>query len=137
MHAKQVAGALDLSLGPVQEMPAGGVRLPLLRIRRQDVGCVVNGIEGDRQQHQVAPEPLSAGDGLRALGDREKAEAHLRQRGSAFPELIDPLMPQDQDVLNSAVAYEDRGVQALKAADWNAAAAFRKSSTRGSAAAAR
>ena len=59
----------------------------------------------------------------RALGDREKAEAHLRQRGSAFPELIDPLMPQDEEVLDSAVACEARGVQALKAADWNAAAA--------------
>jgi tetratricopeptide (TPR) repeat protein len=63
----------------------------------------------------------------RALGDREKAEAQLRERGSAFPDLIDPLMQQDDEVLDSAVAYENRGVQALKAADWPAAAAaFRK-----------
>ena len=63
----------------------------------------------------------------RALGDREKAEAHLRQRGNAFPDLIDPLMQPDEELLDSAVACEDRGMQALKAADWPAAAAaFRK-----------
>ncbi len=63
----------------------------------------------------------------RALGDREKTEAHLRQRGSAFPDLADPLVQQDEEVLESAVAYEGRGMQALKSADWAAAAAaFRK-----------
>ena len=63
----------------------------------------------------------------RALGDREKAEAHLRQRGSAFPDLADPLMQQDDEILDSTVAYEARGIQALKMADWaTAAAAFRK-----------
>ena len=63
----------------------------------------------------------------RALGDREKAEAHLRQRGSAFPDLPDPLMRQDDEILESAFAYEDRGMQALKNTDFAAAeAAFRK-----------
>ena len=63
----------------------------------------------------------------RALGDREKAEAHLLQRGSAFPDLVDPLVQQDDEVLDSAVTFETRGMQALKAADWTAAAAaFRK-----------
>ena len=32
----------------------------------------------------------------RALGDREKAEAHLRQRGNNFPELPDPLMQRTE-----------------------------------------
>jgi tetratricopeptide (TPR) repeat protein len=63
----------------------------------------------------------------RALGDREKAEAHLRQRGDAFPDLPDPFMQQDDEVLDSAVACEHRGMQALRIADWaTAAAAFRR-----------
>lgn len=63
----------------------------------------------------------------RALGDRERAEAHLRQRGSAFPDLPDPFAPQDAPLLESAVAYETRGVQALRNADFpSATAAFRK-----------
>lgn len=63
----------------------------------------------------------------RALGQREKAEAHLRQRGDGWPDLEDPLRQDEDDVLDSPVAYEHRGVQALKNQDWAAAAgAFRK-----------
>jgi tetratricopeptide (TPR) repeat protein len=63
----------------------------------------------------------------RALGDREKADAHLRQRGTTFPDLPDPLMQQDNEILDSAVAHETRGMQALKNAQpADAAAAFRK-----------
>jgi tetratricopeptide (TPR) repeat protein len=63
----------------------------------------------------------------RALGERDKAEAHLRQRGSAFPDLPDPLMQADDEVLDSTVAFEDRGMRALKSADFAAAAtAFRQ-----------
>lgn len=63
----------------------------------------------------------------RALGDQAKAESHLRQLGNAWPDLPDPLMQQNEAILDSAVVYEGRGIQALKAADWAAAtAAFRK-----------
>jgi tetratricopeptide (TPR) repeat protein len=63
----------------------------------------------------------------RAQGDREKAETHLRQRGTAFPDFADPLIQPDAEILESPVAYEDRGMQALKSADFGAAAAaFRK-----------
>jgi len=63
----------------------------------------------------------------RALGDREKADAHLRQRGSVWPDLPDPLRQQPDDVLESSVAYEHRGVRALRDENWvAAAAAFRK-----------
>ena len=62
----------------------------------------------------------------RALGQQDKAAAHLRQRGGTFPEMDDALL-QDNDVLDSAIAYEDRGMQALKSGDFPAAAeAFRK-----------
>jgi len=60
----------------------------------------------------------------RALGDRERAEAHLGQRGGNFPELPDPLLQPDGEILHSAVAYENRGVEALKRADFAAAAAL-------------
>jgi tetratricopeptide (TPR) repeat protein len=63
----------------------------------------------------------------RATGDGVKADAHLRQRGSTSPGLDDPLMADDGDILESAVAQEGRGMQALRAADFSgAAAAFRK-----------
>jgi tetratricopeptide (TPR) repeat protein len=54
----------------------------------------------------------------RALGALQKADAHLRQRGDGTPELDDPLMQPDDDVLDSAVGFEHRGMQALKRADF-------------------
>ena len=63
----------------------------------------------------------------RALGDHEKAEAHLRRRGESWPALPDPLMEGQGQLLESVTAYEQRGVEALGARDWDAAAAeFRK-----------
>jgi tetratricopeptide (TPR) repeat protein len=63
----------------------------------------------------------------RGLGDTPKADAHLRQRGAGYPALQDPLMQDDEELLESAVSFESRGMAALKAADFPAAmAAFRK-----------
>lgn len=63
----------------------------------------------------------------RALGDTSKADAHLHQRGSRYPALADPLMQDDDDLLESAVSFENRGMDALKSADFaTAIAAFRK-----------
>jgi tetratricopeptide (TPR) repeat protein len=63
----------------------------------------------------------------RAVGDTAKAEAHLRQRGEVWPSLPDRLMREDDDVLESPISYEHRGVQALRNQDLpGAAAAFRK-----------
>ena len=67
------------------------------------------------------------GIAYRALGDPQKAAAHLRQRGDVTPELDDPLMQSDDDVLDSSVGAEHRGMRALKHSDWPAAIAeFRK-----------
>jgi tetratricopeptide (TPR) repeat protein len=67
------------------------------------------------------------GIAYRALGDPQKAAAHLRQRGDVTPELDDPLMQSDDDVLESSVGSEHRGMQALKRGDWRVAIAeFRK-----------
>jgi tetratricopeptide (TPR) repeat protein len=63
----------------------------------------------------------------RGLGDGQKADAHLRQRGNSYPELPDPLMQDDEDLLESAVSFENRGMAALRAADFpTAIAAFQK-----------
>ncbi len=63
----------------------------------------------------------------RALGRHESAEQHLRQRGNAWPALPDPLMDRFDAQLESVVAYENRGVQALRSGDFTgAAAAFRR-----------
>jgi tetratricopeptide (TPR) repeat protein len=59
----------------------------------------------------------------RAIGDLVKADAHLGQRGDVTPELDDPLLQSDDDVLDSSVGAEHRGMQALKRADWPAAIA--------------
>lgn len=63
----------------------------------------------------------------RGLGDGPKADAHLRQRGSSYPTLPDPLMQDDEDVLESAMSFESRGMDALKSADFaTSIAAFQK-----------
>jgi tetratricopeptide (TPR) repeat protein len=63
----------------------------------------------------------------RGMGNVEKAEAHLRQRGSGEIVPPDPLMQQLAALLESAVAYEVRGAQALDEGRWaDAATDFRK-----------
>lgn len=63
----------------------------------------------------------------RGMGDSAKAEAHLRQRGNGSPALPDPLMQQVDVALESALSFEGRGMQALRAADFTTAiASFRK-----------
>lgn len=63
----------------------------------------------------------------RGLGDAPKADTHLRQRGSSYPVFPDPLMQDDDDVLESAMSFENRGMDALKSADFaTAITAFQK-----------
>lgn len=63
----------------------------------------------------------------RSLGDLKKADAHLRQRGRGEPTLFDPLMQESAGMLESALAYQNRGLEALQRADFAAAAAhFRR-----------
>lgn len=60
----------------------------------------------------------------RGLGDLGKAEAHLRQRGDSEVLPVDPLMQELDELLQSSVAYELRGIGALNHGDWAAAAAY-------------
>ena len=63
----------------------------------------------------------------RGLGNLQKADANLRQRGDGTPELDDPLMQPDDAVVESTVGFEHRGMQAMRQADFAAAIGeFRK-----------
>jgi len=54
----------------------------------------------------------------RGAGERDKAEASLRRRGETPPDLPDPLLQQADVVLDSGVAHEAIGMQALRRQDW-------------------
>jgi len=60
----------------------------------------------------------------RGLGDAEKAEAHLNQRGDIEPRPPDPLRQQLDELLESANAYNIRGGRALDVGDFAAAADY-------------
>ena len=63
----------------------------------------------------------------RGLGDTQKADGHLRLRGNSYPLLPDPLMQDDEELLESAVSFENRGMEALKEGDFQTAiVVFRK-----------
>jgi tetratricopeptide (TPR) repeat protein len=54
----------------------------------------------------------------RGAGQREKADAFLQRRGTTAPDLQDPLIQQADVVLDSGVAHEALGMQALRRQDW-------------------
>ncbi len=61
------------------------------------------------------------------LGEPDRAEVHLRQRETADIRPADPLMDALDDLLESAQAYETRGIEALNREDWDGAvSAFRR-----------
>jgi tetratricopeptide (TPR) repeat protein len=60
----------------------------------------------------------------RGMGNLEQAAAHLRARGPGEIKPPDPLMEQLSTLLESAVAYEVRGAQALDESQWEAAAMY-------------
>jgi tetratricopeptide (TPR) repeat protein len=63
----------------------------------------------------------------RGLGDQTKAQAHLSLRGSLALKPEDPMMDRVNALLNSALAYEVSGADALDHGDFKAAAeSFRK-----------
>lgn len=63
----------------------------------------------------------------RSLGELKKADAHLKQRGRGEPTLVDPLMQEYAGLLESALSYQNRGLEALQTGDFStAAASFRR-----------
>ncbi len=66
----------------------------------------------------------------RRVGAADKAAPLLQRRGTVAPLLADPLLESAEVVLDSAVAHEAAGMQALRAQDWtDAVAAFRRGLT--------
>jgi tetratricopeptide (TPR) repeat protein len=91
-----------------------------------------------KRQYQVAVDRLSAAAAAapqassvqyplslayRGLGDTKNADAHLRLRGNTDPSPDDPLMRQVSGLLQSASAFEVRGVEAINQRRWPEAAA--------------
>jgi len=72
-------------------------------------------------QAAAAHYPLSLA--YRALGDTPQAERHLQRRREGTVPFPDPLLQSIASLLDSPEAFESRGVQALDAGDWTAAAA--------------
>ena len=60
----------------------------------------------------------------RGLGDTDKAESHLRQRGQVDPLPPDPLMSELNGLVHSALAYERLGEKALDKKEWQAAVTY-------------
>ena len=69
----------------------------------------------------VAHYPLATA--YRGLGDQARADAHMQQRGSADVIPPDPLMEEIALVLESPLAYQRRGLEALGRQSWAEAAA--------------
>lgn len=79
----------------------------------------------------LEPEAAAAhyplGQAYLQLGDSDRAEEHLQRREAADIRPADPLMAALDGLLESAQAWETRGIEALNRDDWDdAAAAFRR-----------
>lgn len=66
--------------------------------------------------------PLSTA--YRALGQGQQAENHLRQRGDVSVITPDPLMQEVDGLLETALAYESRGLRSFETGQWSEAAAY-------------
>jgi tetratricopeptide (TPR) repeat protein len=60
----------------------------------------------------------------RGMGDLANAEAHLKRRGPSEIRPPDPLMHDLEELLDSPISYEQRGADAIKRAEWAAAAEY-------------
>jgi tetratricopeptide (TPR) repeat protein len=92
-------------------------------LAKQDYAQAVKSLEGALA---ISPQstrlhyPLALA--YRGLGNRDKAEEHLRLRGEVDLAPTDPLMAEVSGLLQNADAYESRASQALGARQWADAA---------------
>ena len=113
----------DQVLDRQPDSAAGQVGLGRVALTRRDYATAV-----ERFEHALALDPLATGVhyplalAYRGLGDAERAEAHLRQRGDVETRPPDPLRQQLDVLLESANAYNIRGGRALDAGNYRAAA---------------
>ncbi|MEP7305617.1 MAG: tetratricopeptide repeat protein [Acidobacteriota bacterium] len=112
-----------LSLQP--RLAAGLLGMGRAALARRDYAPAVKYLEEALAQDRLATiihYPLATA--YRGLGEAEKAEAHLRQRGHVDPDLPDPLMAELNGSLRSAVTYERLGLDALDKKEWARAAEY-------------
>ena len=120
----------DAALDPLKKAQAlepssGAVLYGLGRVAlaKQDYAQAVKDLEGalaSNPQSNRLHYPLALA--YRGLGNREKAEEHLRMRGEVDLPPNDPLLGEVSGLLQNAAAYEARASQALGARQWDEAA---------------
>ena len=94
-------------------------------VARQDYASAVKHLEDALTIDPTADSlhsPLAIA--YRALGEVDKAEPHLRQWKNREILVPDPLRQELDLLLQSGLSYELRGVRALEAKDWKAAAGY-------------
>ena len=94
-------------------------------LARRDYAGAVKYLEEALAQDQPASiihYPLAMA--YRGVGELDKADAHLRQRGHVEPAPPDPMLSELNGSLHSAVNYERLGVNALDTREWAAAAGY-------------
>ena len=104
---------------------SGAVRFGLGRVAlaKQEYAAAVEHLEAALAAAPAATRihyPLALA--YRGLGNRRKAEAHLRLRGEVDVPPADPLLEGLAGLLQNAAAYEARGASALDAGQWAEAA---------------
>lgn len=97
-------------------------------LARQDYARAVQLLEqASAIDAKAGPVQYSLGMAYRGAGDVVRAEAHLARRSAVKVQLNDPLMEELDMLLETPMAFELRGKQALDRGEWGAAAAhFRK-----------
>jgi tetratricopeptide (TPR) repeat protein len=132
-------GDVDLSLGALdaaeatfrdaltshRDNAAALAGLGRTALARQDAATAVQFFE---RALEAAPQasglhhPLAMA--YRDLGNPAAAEAHLRVRGDALPQVADPILEELDALLLSPMSYETKGREALTRGDWTAAAGY-------------
>jgi tetratricopeptide (TPR) repeat protein len=88
-------------------------------LAKQDYAQAVQHLEGALATNPQATRlhyPLALA--YRGLGNRDKAEEHVKLRGEVEPPPVDPLLGEISGLLQNAAAYEARASQAIGARQW-------------------
>src|SRR5262245_33976705 len=86
VDSKQLTHALHVTGWSGEEVPAGWVGGPPAGVAREDLGSIVDGVEGDRQQNEIASQArLEARlQDAEVVGD---AKTEVRQRTTRIDEV--------------------------------------------------
>jgi tetratricopeptide (TPR) repeat protein len=118
--------ARALALSPAAA--AAQVGLGRAALERKDYARAVRELEvALRSAPQASSVHYPLALAYRGMGDQARADAHMLQRGSLEVPLPDPLMDELGSLLESPLAYQRRGLEALGRGAWDEAVAnFRR-----------